>query len=236
MEIRENLTGVNYNARGTWPSWIVIHNTENHTADEGTAYKNTVYFQTYRAASANYFVDDGPVVWCCVRPTDTAWHCGEAPSRNGCYNSNSIGIEVCETDGGSFTENEIATLTELVGWLMQKYGIPAERVVRHHDVTGKDCPRGYIKQTNWDALHARITGGDSMPSAKDLWDYKVNGMSAGERLFLADKQLFDRTDYSGRGKDGSTIVERVCWMAAKQEQQQEQLDRLEKKIDELLKK
>ena len=34
---------------------------------------------------------------------------------------------------------------EVVQWLMQKYGMPLENVVRHYDVTGKLCPESFVK-------------------------------------------------------------------------------------------
>lgn len=158
--IERNLTNVNYNQRGTIPTWIVVHNTANYTSVEGTAYSNTKYFKDVnRNASAHYFIDDGDVIWQCVRDTDSAWHVGDSWSHNGCYNSNAIGIEVCENADGSFTENEIRTLAWLVQKLMAEYGIPAERVCRHHDVTGKICPRGYIDDAAWASLKARIING-----------------------------------------------------------------------------
>lgn len=170
MEIQRNLTNVNFNFRNTIPRWIVIHNTANGTSREGTAYNNTVYFKDVnRNASAHYFVDDGDTVWQCVRDTDTAWHVGEAESRNGCYNTNSIGIEVCETADGWFTDKEVDTLRELVGSLMQLYGIPAERVCRHHDVTGKSCPWYYTDDERWAELKARILEDDMRPA--DVWEY-----------------------------------------------------------------
>lgn len=158
MEIRQNLTNRNYNPRGTDPTWIVVHNTANQTSGEGTAYNNTKYFKDeYRASSAHYFIDDGDVIWQCVRDTDTAWHVGDGASRNGCYNTNAIGIEVCEPDNGKFTDHEIVLLGELVRFLMDKYGIPAERVCRHHDVTGKWCPWYYsYDDDRWADLKARI--------------------------------------------------------------------------------
>lgn len=174
MQINYNLTNTNYNAgRGASVQWIVIHNTANGTAREGTAYNNTEYFKdTYRKASAHYFVDNGDVVWCCVDPSDTAWHCGEAASRNGCYNSNSIGIEVCEPSWGEFTDKERETLAELVGWLMEEYGVDADHVCRHNDVTGKNCPWFYANdQSAWNELRDYITGGGDMATAGDVWTY-----------------------------------------------------------------
>ena len=216
-EIRENLTTVNYRPRGTKPKWIVVHNTYNRTSREGTAYNNTVYFKnTLRNASANYFIDDGNIIWCCVKPTDTAWHCGEAESRNGCYNYNSIGIEVCETNDGWFTDKEIQTLTWLVQKLMGEYGIDADHVCRHHDVTGKNCPWYYVSERRWAQLKNTIT-------EDDMAGY-------GEQILA---KLNDRHDASGRGKE-ATDHERLCWMAAKQEKMQKSIDDLNEKLDKLI--
>ena len=168
--IKANLTNVNYNSRGTNPRWIVIHNTANGTDAEGTAYNNTVYFKnTIRNASAHYFCDSGPTIWQCVPETDTAWHVGEAPSRNGCYNTNSIGIEVCERADGKFSDAEIDNLRWLVQDLMDRYDIPAERVCRHHDVTGKECPWYYSNDSRWAELKAQILGDDlDMANAQEF--------------------------------------------------------------------
>ena len=194
MDIQKNLTNVNFNFRNTLPRWIVVHNTANGTSKEGTAYNNTVYFKdTYRSASAHYFIDDGDTVWQCVRDTDTAWHVGEAQSRNGCYNTNSIGIEVCETAGGWFTDKEIATLRELVRGLMDFYGIPAERVCRHHDVTGKDCPWYYSDDDRWAELKAQITEDDMITKddANAIWAFDNWGDQEGALKGTAWRNLID---------------------------------------------
>ena len=180
MRIEQNLTNCNYNYRGTKPEWIVIHNTANGTSVEGIAYNNTVYFKNEvdPPASAHYFIDDGDIIWQCVRDTDTAWHVGEAPSKNGCYNYNSIGIEVCEPANGRFTDKEIATLTELVTYLMDKYDIDYDHVVTHHLTTGKNCPWYYTFEERWDYLKDIITGGVTVISNDDIdriaqrvWEY-----------------------------------------------------------------
>ena len=83
-----------------------------------------------------------------------------------CINNNSIGIELCcKKKKGRIvpTEKAIETAIPLVQWLMDKYNIPASRVIRHFDVTGKSCPNGYISKSSWDKLHARLTGKKMKP-------------------------------------------------------------------------
>lgn len=174
MNIKQNLTNVNCNWRSTIPRWIVIHNTANGTSKEGTAYNNTVYFKDVnRNASAHYFIDDGDIIWQCVDENYTAWHCGDASSQNGCYNYNSIGIEVCETAYGNFTEHEIELLTELVSYLKDKYGIDDDHICRHYDVTGKCCPRYYAQDYSaWEKLKEQITEGNNM-QVSDVYDYRI---------------------------------------------------------------
>ena len=161
--VKANMTNVNYTPRGTNPSWIVIHNTSNATDKPPIAYNNTQYFKNeYRGASATYFIDSGDTIWQCVSEHDTAWHCGEAPSKNGCYNSNSVGIEVCEMSNGKFSDAEINNLQWLVSSLMERYNIPPSHIVRHHDVTGKNCPWYYSNDSKWDELKSQILGDDNM--------------------------------------------------------------------------
>ena len=40
---------------------------------------------------------------------------------------------------------------------MKKYGIFADNVVRHYDLTGKHCPLYYVNNTRWAKLKAVIT-------------------------------------------------------------------------------
>lgn len=173
FQIQQNITNVNCEWGANNPQWLVIHNTANGTSREGTAYANTCYFKNQnRNASAHYFVDDGDTIWQCVNDGDTAWHVGDSWSHNGCTNYNSIGIEVCETADGSFTAHEIQVLSWLVPMLMDRYGIPASRVCRHHDVTGKICPAGYIDAGRWQQLKDQITTGKGAKVVLDWEDYQ----------------------------------------------------------------
>lgn len=113
-----------------------------------TAKNNTIYFKnTYRGASAHYFVDDNSV-WQCVEDKDAAWHCGAKKYyHDKCRNSNSIGIEMCcyKKNGKlDISQKTVERTIELVKFLMEKYGIPLKNVVRHYDVTHKVCPAPFV--------------------------------------------------------------------------------------------
>lgn len=233
MEIRQNLTNTNYNARGTEPTWIVIHNTANGTSAEGTAYANTQYFKnTYREASAHYFVDDGDIVWQCVRDTDTAWHVGEAPSQNGCYNYNAIGIEVCETGAGFFSEKEIETLQELVPYLMDKYGIDASHICRHHDVTGKLCPWWYSDDGRWRELKERILEGEDM----NITQEQMERQAQVNWEYIYHQGMSDEDKVLGGGGTFSNRYNVLNAAYSEAHKANERLDELERKIDAIAEK
>lgn len=131
--------------------YIVIHDTAN--TDEGADAKvHFNYFNTNsRGASAHYVVDDHSIIQC-VDDKNIAFHCGD--SKRGqydrtisCSNNNSIGIEMCVNKDGSFKTTVQKTLY-LTKQLMMRYNIPLNRVIRHHDVTGKICPQQF-QANNW---------------------------------------------------------------------------------------
>lgn len=167
-------------------AYIVIHYTAGSTSRPGAAKNNAVMFaDPSRGASADFIVDDSTIVQ--YNPdikNRYCWHCGDNKnpySMGGsfygkCGNANSIGIEVCctnpnwtdtepaNTKAWSFTSAVINKAVELTRYLMEQYGIPAERVIRHYDVSGKLCP-GIIgwnedsgNTTEWKHFKERIGG------------------------------------------------------------------------------
>ena len=180
--IHSNLTTRNFNKLANKKNkYIVIH----YTASTGSALNNTKYFKsTYRGASANYFVDETSI-YCCVKPTDVAWHCGDKaysgtkhPYYGKCTNSNSIGVEMCcEKVNGKLHINDktITNVKKLVTWLMQEYNIKTENVIRHYDVSGKKCPnaKGLLTDSTWKKFRAKIT--DSTVKVSKLYYYNEIG-------------------------------------------------------------
>lgn len=139
---------------------VVVH----YTGTDASAHNNLVYFSRNAAkASAHYFVDRDGTLRQSVSEADTAWHAGKFA-----MNQRSVGIE-CVSAGEDFSEEQVATLAALTQALMAKYAIPAENVIRHYDVTGKECPAPYLDPAKWRALHERITEGSTAPASKAQW-------------------------------------------------------------------
>ncbi|MFG6318563.1 MAG: N-acetylmuramoyl-L-alanine amidase [Clostridia bacterium] len=140
--------------------FIVVH----WVGAKSSAYNNARYFEnTYRGASAHYFVDSDEV-YQIVREKDSSWHCGAKYYKHlRCRNSNSIGIEMCcytnEKGKLDVSEEVINKTVELVRELMAKYNIPIENVLRHYDITGKNCPAPFVQNNQrWIDFINRVKG------------------------------------------------------------------------------
>lgn len=157
LRIEQRLTAINFTDKNNVGriKYIVIH----YFGSLGSAAAVANYFRSaYRGASAHYTLDEGDTVYQCVEDGDIAWHCGTKGKylHPYCRNSNSIGIEVrpYKIDPSTavdatkkdwyFTDKTIDNLVVFTKYLMKKYNIPPENVVRHYDVTGKWCPRPYM--------------------------------------------------------------------------------------------
>lgn len=140
--------------------YIVLHYTAGAKSSPGSARAVKSVFNA-RNASADFAVDDRDIVqfnpdiastytWAVGDPRNTTT--GGATLYGLCTNRNSVSIEMCSTllsgwsarypnhEGWCVTDRTVHNALQLVKVLMQRFGIPAGRVVRHYDVTGKLCP------------------------------------------------------------------------------------------------
>lgn len=195
MTINRLITDVNrWEGRfGQSVEWIVLH----YTAGKGdTARGNCLYFlNEYRAASAHFFVDETSV-WQSVELEDSAWHVGDAQSRNGATNLNSIGIEMCSDykDGAYYiSDPTVQNALELVWYLLELY--PNAKLCRHYDVTGKRCPMPWVDNPRlWDEFYTKAEAKRPMTDAEKkafkALEKKVNALSTAlEKNSLADENL-----------------------------------------------
>ena len=101
----------------------------------------------------------------CIRDRDTAWHCGAKSYKHGsCRNANSIGIEMCCTAGNyRISDRTKENAAYLCAFLCKMLGIGAggvdSYVLRHYDVTGKNCPAQMVSNpTEWQEFKNKVKG------------------------------------------------------------------------------
>jgi N-acetylmuramoyl-L-alanine amidase len=173
MQITDMLL-TNKNARpGTkiTPRGLVIH----WTANEGkgaNAVANRNYFnKPTTEASAHYIVDDKQIVRC-LPENEMAYHVGakqykrEAVAKLSSYPNNcTIGIEMCVNADGNFQETYRRTV-ELAADILKRYGWGVDRLWRHFDITGKNCP-AYFVSDDFARKYTGLTAAQAWAKFKD---------------------------------------------------------------------
>lgn len=123
------------------PQYIVIH----YTANPGsTARENRNYFENLKDteetyASAQFVIGlEGEIIQCVP--------CNEIAYCSNNLNDVCISIELCHPDeSGSFNDATYNNCVYLVAKLMNYYHLDMEHLIRHYDVTGKNCPKYFVE-------------------------------------------------------------------------------------------
>lgn len=156
-EIDVQLLDVNpYSRPGTQSSGItgiVIHYTANpgSSAQDNRDYFNGLQDSHETQASSNFVVGlDGEIIQCV--PT---WEVAYASNDR---NHDTVSIECCHPDeSGKFTDATYRSAVQLCAWLCLKFDLGPEDVIRHYDVTGKECPRYFVQHEDaWEAFRADV--------------------------------------------------------------------------------
>ena len=117
---------------------IVIH----YVANPGSsAQANHDWYANPESEVSSHFLIglEGEVIQCI--PLD------EYSSASNHRNKDTISIEVCHPDEtGKFTGESYHSLVQLTAWLLEVSELQPEDVIRHYDLTGKDCPRYFVSQ------------------------------------------------------------------------------------------
>ncbi|ADL50987.1 peptidoglycan recognition protein family protein [Clostridium cellulovorans] len=179
VPIVKQISNYNYSS-GNNVKYIVCHFTGNYN---DTAKNNADYFGGGdRGASAHYFVDNNEIRQV-VEDYNASWHCGDGDGMYGISNFNSIGIEMCGTNG-DISEATANNTRDLIKMLMNKYGVTLDRVMRHYDASRKNCPSPY-SNNNW----AR------------WWDFKKKLASGAQEEEEMKIRTFSKTWYMAQYPD-----------------------------------
>ena len=134
---------------------VVIH----YVGNPGTtAQANRNYFESLASgtegtyASSHFIVGlEGEVIQC-IPLTEVAYASNER-------NADTVSIEVCHPDEtGEFSPVTYDRAVELTAWLCVQFKLdPETDVIRHYDVTGKECPKYYVENPEaWEQLRADV--------------------------------------------------------------------------------
>ena len=120
---------------------IVIHYTANPGA---TAMQNRIFFEglkdTHLTKASSHFIVglEGEIIQCV--PT---WEVAYASNDR---NIDTVSIECCHPDEtGKFNEATYRKMVQLTAWLCEKFSLDENDVIRHYDVTGKNCPKYFVE-------------------------------------------------------------------------------------------
>ncbi|AJO16839.1 MULTISPECIES: peptidoglycan recognition protein family protein [Bacillus] len=133
---------------------IVMH----YTATPGASalnernYFNGTCIADKRYASAHYFVDRKEAQHI-IPENEVAYH---AHDKNRCYvsflkpnaNTTAIGVEMCVEKDGKIHSDTVRNAAELVADLCKRYGLSTNKIVRHYDVTNKNCPAPWVSDSS----------------------------------------------------------------------------------------
>ncbi|WP_315114580.1 N-acetylmuramoyl-L-alanine amidase [uncultured Clostridium sp.] len=190
LPIQKMLINYNYSKRNEKIRYICIHD----VGEVSTAKNNRDYFAGgNRGASADFFIDSNNIIQVIDYHNNYSWAVGDGGGKYGITNANSVSIEMCLESNYQPSDETIQNTMELTRYLMKELNIPIDRVVRHHDASGKNCPQSFSSNnwTKWNWFKSQLIEkylykkGDSGNGIKELQQslieigYKLNGEADG---------------------------------------------------------
>lgn len=178
-------------------SYIVVHYTGN---SKDTAKNNATYFKNNDVnVSAHFFVDESNI-YQSAELRDVAWHCGTDGTyyHSKCRNSNSFAIEMCCSGNYKVSDKTIKNSAHLCAYLCEMLGIKSGEVdtyvLRHYDVTHKQCPAQMVSDmAQWVAYKTMvkdILNEKSQTVIKPTSTSATSNYTAGQAVSLSNVSLY----------------------------------------------
>lgn len=134
---KPNLTMNNPGKLLTGVDYIVVHSTAVKDKDAEDIYNNFNSIED-RKASSQFVVDDKSVIQC-LDTNMVAWAIGTGSDELGCYNSNSLSVEICEYNNPERQQKAVENAEEFIKNVLCKE-FPNAKVIKHRDVSATECP------------------------------------------------------------------------------------------------
>ena len=128
---------------------IVVH----YVGNPGTtAQQNHDFYAGDQSNVCSHFVVglDGEIIQCIP--------INEWSAASNWRNNDTISIEVCHPDEtGKFKKKTYSSLVKLVAWLENVCDIDESHVIRHYDITKKECPRYFVQhEDKWKTFKKNV--------------------------------------------------------------------------------
>ncbi len=132
---------------------IVIHYVGNPgtTAAQNRSFYSRLAENHDTKASSNFLIGmDGEILECV--PVNEVAFCSNW------RNDDTLSIECCHPDEtGAFTDDTYDALVKLTSWLCLELGLESSDVIRHYDVTQKECPKYFVDHEDaWASFKADV--------------------------------------------------------------------------------
>ena len=154
------------------PEWVVLHWTANEKDGAGADVHQRYFANGAPSSKGNlytsvhYLIDSAKCIQI-VPDTEPAHHVGDVPRTNALpirqaviqvgKNTNAnycglIGLEMCVNGGIQHPRFPVmrGNAVFMAAYLLRLHDLPTERLIRHNDVTGKDCPKFLLKDSELD--------------------------------------------------------------------------------------
>jgi N-acetylmuramoyl-L-alanine amidase CwlA len=132
---------------------IVIHYVGNPgtTAKQNRTYYSRLAENHENYISSNFLVGlEGEIIECV--PVDEVAFCSNT------RNNDTISIECCHPDEtGKFNDDTYDSLVKLTAWLCNELGLDSSDLLRHYDITKKECPKYFVDHEDaWEDFKADV--------------------------------------------------------------------------------
>lgn len=144
---------------------LVAHWTAN--TDKGAnATANRNYFNGPAMFASSHYISDDHSILRCVPDHEVAYHAGglhyladgenlRATHPSLTPNFFVLGLEMCVNSDGDWNLTRRNSV-DLLAFLLHKYQFSLNDLYRHHDITGKDCPKMLLDATAWTNFKTEI--------------------------------------------------------------------------------
>lgn len=186
---------------------IVVH----ETANDASAENEINYMRTNNKESSFHFAVDDKQAVQGIELNRNAWHAGDG---NGKGNREGIAVEICYSkSGGERWLASVDNAAQLVAQLLKERGWGVDKVTKHQDYSGKNCPHRILSDFGWNnflnAVGGYLNGGEPVAAPTNekisvkyqVWDDVRNAWLP---------EVTDLTDYAGLfGHDVCAVYARL---------------------------